>query len=429
MSDRLFCYYGDDFTGSTDALEALAANGVSTVLLLGAPDEGRLAKFSECRAIGVAGESRSRGPDWMSEHLPPVFRSLKAYGAPICQYKVCSTFDSSPEYGSIGRALEIGQEVFGASYVPVVVGAPHLKRFVLFGNLFAAGPGGMIHRIDRHPGMSRHPVTPMGEGDLRLHLSTQTDRKIALLDILALHGDDPEGRLNDLLSTHPSAVLFDGLDERSLAVTGRLVGTHAGVTQSFGIGSSGLTHALIRHWRQSGIIPRSFEPPAAAAADRLIVVSGSCSPVTEGQIRWAMGNGFAHLRIDPANVNREAIVNRALAVLSAGSSIVLYTALGAPECSTTLGGEALGCYLGLLLRELVLRSGVRRVMIAGGDTSSHATRQLGIEALTFAALTVPGAPLCRGHSPEPALDGVEIVLKGGQVGPENYFELVRKGKQ
>src|SRR5580704_10150831 len=101
MSAPLFCYYGDDFTGSTDALEALAANGVPSVLFVDPPDDGDLARFPDCRAVGVAGESRSRSPEWMAEHLPAIFRTLLDYGAPICQYKVCSTFDSSPECGSI----------------------------------------------------------------------------------------------------------------------------------------------------------------------------------------------------------------------------------------------------------------------------------------------------------------------------------------
>jgi 3-oxoisoapionate kinase len=428
MSDRLFAYYGDDFTGSTDVLEALASNGVSTVLFLDAPDVKQLGDFSEYQAIGVAGESRSRDPEWMSAHLPPIFRTLKTYGAPVCQYKICSTFDSSPEHGSIGRALEIGQDVFGAPCVPIIAGAPHLKRFVLFGNLFAAGPGGGIYRIDRHPGMCQHPVTPMRESDLRMHLKLQTTRTIALLDILALHGENPDARLDEILSSSPSAVLFDGLDEASLAVAGRLVSERNHTGQAFAVGSAGLTHALILYWRQAGMIPQRYSPCPGAAADRLIVISGSCSPVTEGQIRWAMQNGFAHFRVNPQTGSREVLVHDALAALAEGSSIVLYTTLGLQHCNSRIGGESLGAYLGSVLRELLVRSEVRRVLIAGGDTSTHAVRQLGIHALTFSALTAPGAPLCRCDCLEPALDGVEIVLKGGQVGPEHYFEMVRKGK-
>jgi uncharacterized protein YgbK (DUF1537 family) len=424
MTQPLFSFYGDDFTGSTDALEALAANGVPSVLFPQPPDQRALAAFPDCRAIGVAGESRSRSPQWMSANLPAVFASLKSYGAPLCQYKVCSTFDSSPETGSIGRALEIGQATFQTPWVPVAVAAPHLKRYVLFGNLFAAGAR-QIHRIDRHPTMRHHPVTPMDESDLRLHLSRQTDRRIGLLDILAMQSADPEGALSAVLQSDPRAVLFDGLDEASLEVAGRLLWTRRPAPQTFAIGSSGLTHALIRYWRSVGMIAPEFTPQPAGGVDRLIVISGSCSPVTETQIRRAVANGFVGLRVHQP----EPVLERAAAVLSGGRSVVLYTALGPHDCGGSLRGEALGCYLGELLRDLLLRSGVRRVVIAGGDTSTHAVRQLSVDALTFAALTAPGAPLCRCHSTVPSVDGLELVLKGGQVGPQDYFERVRKGER
>ena len=76
----------------------------------------------------------------MSANLPAIFRTLQQFGAPVTHYKVCSTFDSSPDTGSIGRAMEIGRDVFAPAFVPIVVGAPHLRRYVVFGNLFAAAP-------------------------------------------------------------------------------------------------------------------------------------------------------------------------------------------------------------------------------------------------------------------------------------------------
>jgi 3-oxoisoapionate kinase len=422
MMERLFSFYGDDFTGSTDALEALAANGVKSALFLEPPNEDRLAAFSDCRAIGIAGESRSRRPEWMSANLPAIFESLKAYGAPICQYKVCSTFDSSPQIGSIGRALEIGRAIFQAPWVPVAVAAPHLMRYVLFGNLFAEG-GGQIYRIDRHPTMRHHPVTPMDEGDLRVHLGRQMEGEIGLLNILALKSADPEGALASLVETGPDAVVFDGLDEAMLEVTGRLLWRQRPSAQSLAVGSSGLTHALIRYWRRAGMIPDEFRPATASSVDRLIVVSGSCSPVTEMQIRWALSNGFIGVRVDPD----ERLPGDATAHLAAGRSVVLYTALGPQDCGSAVRGEKLGRYLGEMLRELLRRTDVKRVLIAGGDTSTHAVRQLGVEALTFAAMTTPGAPLCRCHSANLEVDGLEVVLKGGQVGPRDYFDIVRRG--
>jgi uncharacterized protein YgbK (DUF1537 family) len=425
MSQPLFCYYGDDFTGSTDVLESLAANAVPTVLFVDPPDDALLQRFRDCQAVGVAGESRSRGPEWMSEHLPSIFRRLQQLGAPLCQYKVCSTFDSSPQYGSIGRALELGRKVFGNSWVPVVAAAPHLGRYVLFGNLFAAG-GGAVHRIDRHPTMRCHPVTPMDEGDLRIHLARQTDVPIGLLDIVALHGPDPEGRLAEILAKRPGAVLFDGLDETSLCRTGRLLWNGSG-GQRFAVGSSGMAQALIRHWRAMGLIPPVATPGDLNPVDRLIVISGSCSPATEGQIRRATQDGFAGIRLDLADPER--MRSDGLAALAGGKSVVLYTALGPRDCASRVDAASLGARLGLMLRELLLRSGVRRAIVAGGDTASHSVRHLGIRALTFLAEAAPGAPLCRGHAAETAVDGVELILKGGQVGPENFFERVLKGQR
>ena len=108
----LLSYYGDDLTGSTDVMEALSMSGVPTVLFLDIPDNALLKRFADCRAFGLAGTSRSRPPEWMDENLPRAFGWLKSLGAPVCHYKVCSTFDSSPTVGNIGRAIEIGRDVF-----------------------------------------------------------------------------------------------------------------------------------------------------------------------------------------------------------------------------------------------------------------------------------------------------------------------------
>jgi uncharacterized protein YgbK (DUF1537 family) len=425
MSHRLFSYYGDDFTGSTDALEALAGHGVPAVLFLEAPDEKQLSKFPEHRAIGIAGESRSRGPRWMDEHLPAIFRALKSYGAPVCQYKVCSTFDSSPEYGSIGRAIEIGQEIFESPYVPVVVAAPHLRRYVLFGNLFAAA-GNQVFRIDRHPAMRRHPVTPMEESDLRLHLARQTNRTMALLDVTRLRGGRASQELEALLRLHPQVVFFDGLEDVDLKTTGSLLWPQRAGIQVFAVGSSGLTLAMVHHWRTAGLIDGNFTAAPATETGRLLVLSGSCSPTTEAQIRWALAHGFTGFHVDPRVSNDADLLRAAEAALSAGTSVILYTALSEAD-RVGGGGDNLGRRLGALLRELVLRSGIRRAVVAGGDTATHAIRQLGIYALTFAAPVAPGAPLCRAHSGEAPLDGLELALKGGQVGPEDYFDVVRRG--
>jgi len=176
----LLAYYGDDFTGSTDAMEAMTAAGVPTVLFLEPPGAELRARFPQARCIGLAGSSRGRSPQWMDAELPKAFSALAALDAPILHYKVCSTFDSAPTTGSIGRAIDLGVRHRPGRWSPTIVGAPRLKRYQVFGNLFAAVDG-VGYRLDRHPTMSRHPVTPMGESDLRRHLAAQTARRIELV--------------------------------------------------------------------------------------------------------------------------------------------------------------------------------------------------------------------------------------------------------
>jgi 3-oxoisoapionate kinase len=442
-SGRLVSFYGDDFSGSTDVMEVLAANGLETVLFLDVPEERQLGRFPDSRAIGIAGCSRSQSPAWMAANLPRIFQALQALQTPFCHYKVCSTFDSSAQIGSIGRALEIGQEIFGSSYVPLVVGAPALHRYCVFGNLFAT-VNGETHRLDRHPTMSRHPVTPMAESDLRLHLAAQTSKRIGLLDILALRSEEPSECLQRLVSQGSEVILFDVLDEDSLRQTGKVLWNSRSQPQSFLVGSSGVEYALTAWWRSSGLLPPPVEFPSAGETDRIIVVSGSGSPVTESQIRWAMSRGgFGSIAIDvlrlleheSAAAESARVQLLALAELEAGRSVVLHTTLGPSDARLLEGSrhntaefqERLGLCLGQLLREMLLHSSVRRAVICGGDTSARAGSQLGIFAVTTLKPLAPGSPLCLTWSDNPRFDGLEIVFKGGQVGGKDFFGLVLRG--
>jgi uncharacterized protein YgbK (DUF1537 family) len=420
----LYAFYGDDFTGSTDVLEALGLHGVESVLFTRTPDARDLAAFSRCRAIGIAGESRSRNPEWMSRNLPAIFRTIRRLGAPVNHYKVCSTFDSSPQTGSIGRATELGRAVFGTGVVPIVVGAPRLGRAVVFGNLFAQS-GGEFYRIDRHPTMRQHPVTPMTEADLRLHLAKQTSLRIGLVDFTAFQANAVEKRMQSELTAGAQALFFDGFSDAMQQETARLIWNGAAKRSVFAVGSSGLTSGLLQHWRSIGLIPPAKTPPPAKPVDRLLILSGSCSPATAKQIRRAKHLGFTTLRLQgPAPWSAQFI--KALETLKSGRSVVLYTALG-PQRKDEKHGERFGASLGKILRRLVIESGVGRILIAGGDTSTHAVKQLGLDALTFAAPLVSGVPLCRCHAAGSSLAGLELALKGGQMGPEDFFAQVRDG--
>jgi 3-oxoisoapionate kinase len=429
----LYTFYGDDFTGSTDVLEQLASNGVPTVLYLKPPTREHLAAFSEAQAVGIAGDSRSRTPEWMSQNLPVIFTTLKSFNAPIAHYKICSTFDSSPTCGSIGRAIELGREVFDPRFIPIVVGAPHLRRYIAFGNLFAAAPDGAIQRIDRHP-MSHHPVTPMREADLRLHLASQTAMPIGLVDLPALQNSSSAASALDAeLRRYKQAILFDTVDAHTHTTVGELLWSEALQRPLFSASSSGLTAAIIHAWRKQNLL--STDQPSSSmdkASSPLLVLSGSCSPATEHQIRYALAHGYHGIAIDPATLitNAEAIADAATASLDNNRNTVLYTSLG-PHSSAEAHGDRLGSALGHLLRRILTRTTVHRVLFCGGDTTSHAVQQLGLYALTWRASLQPGAPLCLTHAEDPRspLDHLEVVFKGGQVGTEDFFEVVRGGSR
>jgi 3-oxoisoapionate kinase len=443
----LLSFYGDDFTGSTDALEQLALGGIRAALFVQVPSAAQLRRYSDLRAVGVAGMTRALGPGAMERELAPALKKLKALGARHVHYKVCSTFDSSPKIGSIGCVLELAAKIFHAPFVPVLAASPGLGRYCVFGNLFARfgiGSDGPIHRLDRHPSASRHPVTPMKEADLRRHLARQTRRRIALFDILQLALPERAARtaLNKILEGKPDAVLFDALYPEQWVLIGKLIDAFATAQRPlFSIGSSGIETALAAHWSATG---RGFSKgvfQSVARAKQVLVGSGSCSPVTERQIAWARKHDFGEVALNAAAFRREgeapAEIARATAaavkVLRSGRSVIVHTTRGGPDprvSGALKHGSAriLGAALGQVLRGALQEVKVRRVCIAGGDTSSFAARAMGIEAVEIMAPLTPGAPLCRAQSPGSVSDGLEIVFKGGQVGAENYFDIVRRGK-
>ncbi|MER9303880.1 four-carbon acid sugar kinase family protein [Mesorhizobium sp. M0496] len=441
MQDLLLSYYGDDLTGSTDVMEALELGGVPTVLFMRQPDEALLARFAQCRAIGLAGTSRSETPQWMDTHLREAFGWLKTLKAAICHYKVCSTFDSSPTIGSIGRAIELGRSVFAQDSVPLLVGAPQLKRYTAFGHLFAAYRD-QYFRIDRHPVMSRHPTTPMDESDLLIHLSRQTALNSGLVDLATLQSASRSAAFDRLAGDGTAIVLVDVDNLETQALAGKELWRVRKPGGSFVVGSSGVEYALLAEWASNDIVSagQGFTPPGAA--DRIAVVSGSCSPTTERQIRHALTDGFDGIEVDPVELVSEAsqqaiarATENGLAGLQAGRSVILYTALGptadrGAEIDRQEGARhRLGRGLGEILRSLTAEQSLRRVVIAGGDTSSHALGEMGVDALTIRMPlpASPGSPLCVAHSRIKAIDELEVALKGGQVGSDRYFSAIRDG--
>lgn len=419
-------YYGDDFTGATDTLATAASAGLRTLLFLGLPTDAQLQRAGPLDCLGIAGAARAMSPDEMRTELEPVGRLFAKLGAPVMHYKTCSTFDSAPHVGSIGAALRILKPHAGNAFAPIVGGQPNLRRYCVFGNLFA-GAGESIHRIDRHPTMSRHPVTPMHEADLRKHLAAQGLTQVACVDYPS-YDQDAEAlsrQLDGLLAQKPDAVLLDVAHTGHLATVGRLLWQRAQAQRLLAVGPSSVVQALAAHWQAATQAAVRVE----AATGPVLVLAGSLSPVTALQIQAA--SSYRQVALDAARLTGDADYAQQMsaqiaALLALGRHVLACTSQPGPA-SGAIDSRALAQACGELLARVLKAVPLRRLGIAGGDTSSHAVQALNAWGLSYAAQLAPGVALCRLHSDEAALDGMEIMLKGGQMGGENLFEILLHG--
>lgn len=452
----LLAYYGDDFTGSTDALEFLTLAGVKTVLFLRKPEQKDLDRFPGIQAIGLAGKSRSMSPSEMEMELFPAFENLKNFEPEHFHYKVCSTFDSAPHVGNIGKAIEIGSEVFNQKTVLVSPSAPHLGRFCVFGNLFARMGtigNGEIYRIDRHPSMSKHPVTPALEGDLTIHLAKQTEKSISLVNLTTIE-NGASAVLESVENNKAEILFFDGFNLEHLKTIGSVFNQLATDKTLFSVGSSGIEMALGLAWKDGKIIGNEIGFESAREVSPILVLSGSCSPVTSKQIEYALQNGFLEIPLESKAVDIqyqqqiiEKTVSQIIASFNNGKSTILHTSTASndpriaetesyfrtqgvsendiqKQCSTVYGSV-----LGQITKEVLKSVKIKRILFAGGDTSSYAASELDILALEMIAPIAPGAPLCKAVSDNEWVNGIEMNFKGGQVGTADYFIKVLKGEK
>jgi len=432
-------YYGDDFTGATDTLGTAARAGLRTLLFLKTPDAARLDRAGSLDVLGIAGAARAMTPAEMQAELRPVATLFRSLGARVLHYKTCSTFDSAPHIGSIGAAVRLLRSAVRQPWTAIVGGQPGLGRYCLFGNLFAAaGSGGEVFRIDRHPTMSRHPVTPMDEADLRLHLARQGLAEVHCVPFTAAaRGSEAlDTALRQALKEPPAdAVLFDVADAGQLAAIGKVLWTRAQGATMLAVGPSSVVDAL------ATAMPSSNR--AAAEQSRLgpargpvLVLAGSLSPVTASQV--AAAKSFDVVWLDsPSLARRDAAVvaDQADAIarsLAQGRHVLACTraphsgGAGSPG-ATGLDAQALARAGGDLLAAVLARQPLRRIGVAGGDTSSHGIQALDVWGLSYAADMSAGASLCRVHSDLGSLDGMEVMLKGGQMGTQDVFERLVHG--
>ncbi|MFI7700429.1 four-carbon acid sugar kinase family protein [Nonomuraea sp. NPDC049480] len=405
----LFAFVADDFTGATDALWQFRRFGLTGSLVM---DVAHLHGGGD--VIGLATTARAAADP--ASVVMPAFEAMAALGPLVVQYKICSTFDSSPEVGSIGAVVAALHRtgLAGRRPVPVLAAQPELGRYTWFANHFVRA-GGRVHRLDRYPPARDHPVTPATEADLRVRLAEQGAGRVGWLPA------EPSEEAY-LARAADAAFVADVLTDRHLRTLGRLLLADAERRGPlYCVGSGGLSYALAStglgepgatESRGEGS-PRTEGPPLSgplAVAGPVLVVSGSRSPITARQIDSAERAGW------PVLDTSETVFAQVEEHLRAGRHTIVQSTRG-PARDPAGIGELLG-----RIAAAAVRGGLaRRLVVAGGDTSGEVVAALGARSLDVVTVLAPGGPVCVLASDDPACDGLEVALKGGQVGGDDYF--------
>ncbi|WP_152362322.1 four-carbon acid sugar kinase family protein [Microlunatus speluncae] len=407
-------FYGDDFTGSVDALLQFRRAGLDGVLLT-CPDD--VAAGSDHEVVGLAGVSRSLPSDDLAAEVTPALTRLRALAPRVVQYKACSTVDSSPEVGSLGRVLELARQLFPPLPVPMIFAQPDFGRYTVFGQHFATD-GDRTYRLDRHPTMAKHPVTPITEADLARLIRRQTWLPVDSLSWTDY--PDPDRRAAMINSGDHAAVVCDAFLDEHLELVARTA-LDEPTRPRFMIGSGGLSLGLGRALRPStsrsgaaAALPTSAEP----ATGRTVAISGSYSDRTREQIAAAVRAGWQEL-----DLFESGVAERAATQHRAGTAVIVHSL--SRELPAERNGE-IAERLAEVADACVAAVPQTRLISCGGDTSGSVLRRAGVRELTIEAQPWGNVVLCRAG----LADGrsYELILKGGQMGHAALFEDVRLGR-
>lgn len=420
-------FVADDLTGASDVLAQAHRHGLDAVLVVG---DGCRPLPTDCDVVGIAGPSRSLGGAAFDALVRAQLEQIAAADAEVLIYKVCSTFDSAPARGSIGRGIELLHERF-PHHGPVAIAPaqPGFGRYTAFGNHFAGYSGG-VYRLDRHPVMAHHPSTPMHEADLRQVVAAQlrTGEVPAALPLTAYADGSFREQWTTLRHSHRAAFVVDAVEEVHLdALALALLEDGTVHSPAIVVGSGGIMAALAR----TATGRSAFTDGAQPASGPALAVSASASSTTAAQITDAVAHGWAELAVPARLLNGQDpsllddLEKHTAAGLAAGRNVVVHTTRGTqdPRYAATgpLDSSYVGELLGTLAGNMAGRGLTRDIAVLGGDTSSHALLAMRVSELRVASQFVTAAPVCRTDS-EAAVAGCRLLLKGGQVGPIDVLE-------
>jgi uncharacterized protein YgbK (DUF1537 family) len=416
MSLALGCV-ADDYTGASDLANTLTKAGLRTIQTIGVPEDDRA--LPEADAVVVALKSRSIPADEAVARSREAERWLRARGAAHVMFKVCSTFDST-DAGNIGPVMDALRAAAGERIALVTPAFPETGRSVYQGNLFVGSVP-----LNESP-LKDHPLNPMRDANLVRVLARQSAGAVGLIDTatVARGAEAVAARLDALAEEGKRAAIADAIFDSDLEVLGRAI-----IAKKFSVGASGLGLGLARALAADGRGTRDAagaamgEPVGGSAA----CLAGSCSQATLQQVAAAEAQ-MPVLRLDTAALLAGAdAVGEALAFAEArlAAGPVLIASSATPEAVRALqaehgidaAGHAIEAALAAIAEGLVAR-GVRRLVVAGGETSGAVVDRLGLRAFLLGPEIAAGVPILRtAGRPEPML----LALKSGNFGGPDFF--------
>ncbi|MGO8063492.1 3-oxo-tetronate kinase [Rhizobium johnstonii] len=409
----------DDYTGASDLANTLTKNGLRTVQTVGIPHPSLA--LPDVDAVVVSLKIRSVPASDAVAAAASAERWLRQRGAGHVLYKICSTFDST-DAGNIGPVTEALSDAAGGGIVLVTPAFPETGRTVYLGHLFVGG-----QPLNESP-LKDHPLNPMHDANLVRVLTRQSRNAVGLIDLAAVAAGPGavKARLDSFRTAGVTAVIADAIFERDLETLGEVALETPVSTGASGLGL-GLARALVRSGRISSggaTTADAIRPVGGLSA----IVAGSCSKATLHQLDVAE-RSMPVLRLDPERLlaGPDEI---ATAISWAGERIsagpVVIAASAAPETVSRLqslygreaSGHAIETATSIIAAELVER-GVRRLVIAGGETSGAAVDRLAIPAFLIGPEIAPGVPVLR--TVGNAQGDMLLALKSGNFGGEDFF--------
>lgn len=408
----------DDYTGASDLANTLTRQGLRTVQTIGVPADDL--DLPEVDAVVVSLKSRSIEAGQAVTKSRAAEKWLRGRGAGHVLFKICSTFDST-DAGNIGPVMDALRADSGDAIVLVTPAFPETGRTVYMGNLFV----GLVP-LNESP-LKDHPLNPMHDSNLVRVLARQSRTKVGLVELatLARGADSVRGRLADLARNGVGAAVIDAVFDRDLETIGHVALDHRLSVGASGIGL-GLARALVASGKVASNAPATVSESAIGGPAACL--AGSCSQATLQQIANAEKT-MAVLHLDPEQVIAGPDeVRRALAWAHEriGKGPILIASSSTPDQVQALqsrhGRDAAGHAIEQAMADIaeaLVRSGVRRLVVAGGETSGAVVDRLGIPGFLVGAEIAAGVPVLRAVG---AKDGAMLLaLKSGNFGGTEFF--------